>query len=175
MSDPTEIVAILDDNYNELFNSSSQVLRALVREGAKLMKHPLETGETIADHIVFEPVGIEISLILDRTQYIDNFQEIKSLYKAATKLTIQTRVETYDDMYILEIPHDESAAMADTVAVAVKFEQAIFVNPQYQQLPPSKVAKSSNSSTAKTGQKQGSDASSSQSSAAFDLIFGSGK
>lgn len=175
MSAPVEIVAILDDGYNELFQSSRQTLRALIREGAKLMKHPLETGESISDHIVYEPVGAEISLILDPAEYVDNFQQIKSLFKTAKKLTIQTRVETYENMYILEMPHDESAEMADTVAVAVKFEQAIFVDPQYQQLPPSKVKKSSSSSTAKTGQKQGGDASASQSSAAYDLIFGSGK
>jgi hypothetical protein len=170
-----EVVAILDDSYNELFESSRQTLRALVREGAKLMRHPVEDGELISDHIVYEPVGVEVSLILDPAQYVDNFQQIKALFKAATKLTIQTRVETYENMYILEMPHDESAEMADTVAVAVKFEQAIFVSPQYQQLPPSKVKKSSNSSTAKTGQKEGTNANASQSSAAFDLIFGSGK
>jgi len=49
-----------------------------------------------------------------------------------------------------------------------------FVTPQYAPLPASNVKKSSNASTVKGGQKQGQEASPKKSSAAYDLIFGSG-
>jgi hypothetical protein len=174
LSAAQDVVGVFDESYNQLF-VLARPLRALIRDGSKLMKHPIETGGTIADHRVFEPVGIELSLILDPAEYQNTYQEIKSAYTGNSKLTVQTRVDTYTDMVILEMPHDETADIADTIAMGIKLEHAIFVDPQYAQLPPSKVKKSSNSSTAKTGQKQGTDANASQNSAAYDLIFGSGK
>lgn len=179
MSDPglsaaQDVVGVFDEDFNQLF-VMARPLRALVRDGSKLMKHPIETGGTIVDHRVFEPIGIELSMILSPAEFQNTYQEIKSAYTGNSKLIVQTRVDTYADMVILEIPHDETGEMADTIAMGLKLEQAIFVDPQYAQLPPSKVKKSSNSSTAKTGQKQGTAASDSQNSAAYDLIFGSGK
>lgn len=178
MSDPgtqaQDVVGVFDDDFKQLF-VMARPMRALIRDQSKLMVHPIETGGVIADHRVFEPIGIILEMILDPEEYKDTYQQIKSAYQSNSKLTVQCRVDSYSDMVILAMPHDESAEILDTVAVGLKLEQAIFVDPQYQQLPPSKVKKSSNSSTAKTGQKQPKDASASQSSAAYDLIFGSGK
>lgn len=174
LSAAQDVVGVFDESFNQLF-VLARPMRALIRDGSKLMKHPIETGGTIADHRVFEPIGIELSMILDPTEYQNTYQEIKSAYKGNSKLIVQTRVDTYVDMVILEMPHDETGEMADTIAIGLKLEEAVFVDPQYAQLPPSKVKKSSNSSTAKTGQKQGTAATPAQNSAAYDLIFGSGK
>jgi len=178
MSDPgtaaQDVVGVFDEGFNQLF-VLARPLRVLIRDGSKLMKHPIETGGTIADHRVFEPIGAELHLILDPDEYQNTFQEIKTAHKDNKKLTVQTRVDTYANMVILEVPHDETGDILDTVAVGLKLEEAIFVDPQYAQLPPEKVAKKSNSSTAKTGQKQAAPATGKQNSAAFDLVFGNGK
>lgn len=145
----------------------------MVREGAKLMEHPVESGATIADHRVRLPIEIDLQLILSPDEYQNTFQQIKTVFKAAEVLSVQTKADTYDNMIMLEMPHDESADMSDTIAVAVKLRGVIFVEAQYQQLPPAKVQTKSNSSTVKTGQKQAKLAPAKKSSAAYDLIFGS--
>lgn len=169
-----DVTGVFDESFNQLF-VNGRPIRALFRPSSKLMKHPIETGGTIADHRVFEPIAAELFLILDEEEFAETYQQIKTAFTDNTKLVVQCRVDSFENMVILEMPHDESGEMPGTVAVAVKLEQAIFVDPQYAQLPPEKVAKKSDSSTAKTGQKQGNAATAPQSSAAFDLIFGSGK
>jgi len=168
-----DVVGVFDQDLNELFEDARAV-RALVRPIKKVMKHPLEDGDTITDFRVFEPVTIELSVILRPETYQDTFQQIMDAYRSDSLLTVQTKVASYGNMTITEPPHDETPDMADTVAVALKLEGVRFVTPQYAPLPASNVKKSSNASTVKGGQKQGQEASPKKSSAAYDLIFGSG-
>jgi hypothetical protein len=178
MSDPgiatqsQDLVGVFDDSYSQLF-ADARPMRALVRESSKLMQHPLETGATVADHRVFLPIQIEIPLVLTPETYQDTFQQIRDAFQQLTVLSVQTKARTYDNMLIEEMPHDEEPEMYDTVTVGLKLLEAKFVQAQYAQLPASKVKKKSNSSTVKTGQKQGGTPTTGQSSAAYDLIFGS--
>lgn len=168
-SDAVDVVGVFDSGFQQLFDGA-RPLRALIREGSKLPEHTVETGATIGDHRVFLPVLIELHMILTPENYQDIFQQIKTAWKDTAALSVQTKADTYSNMFIEEMPHDEQAEMFDTVAVAVKLKQVRFVNAQYAQLPPSKVKKKSNASTTKTGQKQATE--SKKSSAAYDLIFG---
>lgn len=167
-----DVVGVFDEGFNQLFVTARPV-RALVRQGSKLMEHPVESGATIADHRVRLPIEIDLQFILDPEEYQDTFQQIKNVFEAAKTLSVQTKADTYDNMVMLEMPHDESADMADTVAVAVKLRGVIFVAAQYAELPPAEVKTKSNSSTKKTGQKQAKTPTPKKSSAAFDLIYGS--
>lgn len=168
-----DVVGVFDDAGAQLFEDARAV-RALINIRAKIMEHPLESGAVIADHIVFQPTEIELAVIPRSGTYRDTFQQIATAYKAKKTVTVQTKTDTYSDMAIEAMPYDQTSEMFDTVAVGLKLRQAIFVEAQFAQLPPAKVKKKSNSSTSKTGQKTGQAATNGQSSAAFDLIFGSG-
>lgn len=136
------------------------------------MEHPVESGATITDHRVILPVTIELHMILDPAEYQDTFQQIKTAFKEVKTLSVQTKADTYGDMLIEEIPHDEQPDFFDTLAVAVRLKQVILVDAQYAQLPEKQVKKKSNASTVKTGQKQGTAPPEKKSSAAYDLIYG---
>lgn len=172
MSSARDVVGVYDSSFRQLF-PNARTIRALVGEKAKAMEHPLESGATMTDHIVFLPTEIELSFILDPEGFQDTYQQIKAAWQSATLVSVQTKTDTYPDMLILEPPHDEVPEMFDTVAIAVKLRQAILVAAQYAQLPKSQVKKKSNSSTVKTGQKTGGATSGAQNSAAYDLIHGS--
>jgi len=168
-----DVVGVFDDTGAQLFEDARAV-KALVRIRAKIMEHPLESGAVIADHIVFQPNEIDLAVIPRPANYRDTFQQIVAAYKAKKTVTVQTKTDTYANMAIEGMPYDLTSDMFDTVAVGLRLRQAIFVQAQFAQLPPAQVKKKSNASTTKTGQKVAAPANNTQSSAAFDLIFGSG-
>lgn len=168
-----DVVGVFDSAGAQLFENARAV-RALIHITAKIMEHPLESGAVIADHIVFQPTEIDLAVIPRANSYRDTFQQIVTAYKAKKTVTVQTKTDTYSDMAISAMPYDQTSEMFDTVAVGIKLRHAVFVQAQFAQLPQSNVKKKSNSSTSKTGQKVGQPATNGQSSAAFDLIFGSG-
>ena len=170
-SDAVDVVGVFDQDFQQLFQLA-RPMRALIREGSKLMEHPVESGGTITDHRVILPVSIELHMILAPEEYQDTFQQIKSAFKELKTLSVQTKADTYSDMLIEEIPHDESPDFFDTVAVALRLKQVILVDAQYAQLPAKEVKKKSNASTVKTGQKQPKTPTTKKTSAAYDLIYG---
>lgn len=171
-SDAVDVVGVFDEDFNQLF-PDARAIRALVREGSKLMRHPVESGVTITDHRILNPNEVQLSVILRPENYTDTFQDIRAKYLEAKVLSVQTKTGSYSNMLIEDMPHDETSDMADTVAIGLKLTEVQFVTAQYAQLPEKQVKKKSNASTVKTGQKQASTPTPKQNSAAYDLIYGS--
>lgn len=152
-----DVVGVYDANFNQLFEGA-RPLRCVVTERSKIMEHPIETGATVADHVVVLPTEIELSMIPRPEDFDDSYNAIKAAYQAQAFVSVQTKTDTYTSMLIYEIPHDERPETFDTIAIAVKLREAILVNPQFSQLPPAQVKKKSDASTVQTGQKQPADA-----------------
>lgn len=129
-------------------------MAAMVYEVASLMEHPLEDGSTIADHIVFQPVEIDLPLVITGPELTQVFSVLRQFYRAGTILTIQTRVASYPSMVVVEIPHDETADLLDGVSVGVKFREASFVKAAYGGLAPAQVKEKPKASTVKKGSQQ---------------------
>lgn len=165
-----DVVGVFDAGGSQLFVGARSI-RALVNERSKPALHPLETGGTFGDNVVDLPVEIALEVILRPAAFRATYQEIKAVRRARKLVTVQTKTDTYTDMLLHDLPHDETPEMFDTVAIAVKLTQFQLIAPQYKQLTDAK--KPANKSTIKTGQKNAAPATPKQSSAAFDLIFGS--
>lgn len=150
-----DVVAILDFS-NQQVLAEAQFLRATVFDVAKLMEHPLEDGSPTADHIVFQPVEIDLPLMITGDNVKQVWIELRKLYLAGTKLVVQTRVDQYAPMILTEIPHDETPEAVDAITVSVRLREAVFVSAVYGgvALPPAKVKKASQASTAKKGAQQ---------------------
>ncbi len=166
-----DVIGVFDSNLNQLFPNARSV-RAMISPKSKGAQHPLETGGTFGDNVVDLPVTIELSVIIDPADLRNTYQQIKAAKAARNLLLVQTTVDTFSNMMILDIPFDQTAEMFDTVAVAIRLEEFILVNAQYAQLPASSVKKKSNASTVDTGQKNSTPATPAQTSAAYDLFFG---
>lgn len=166
-----DLVGVYDDSFNQLFENA-RPLRCLISERSKIMEHPIETGATIADHVVRQPIEIQLSVIPLPEDFVDSYNAIKAAYLANTFVSVQTKTDTYTNMLIYEMPHDETPEIFDTVAIGIKLREAILVQAQFSQLPASEVKKKSRATTVKTGQKQPTEATPAQSSGAYDLFFG---
>lgn len=152
-----DVVAVFDENFNQVFENARPI-KAAVNEESKIMDHPLETGATISDHQIFLPISIELSLILSRDDYRSVYQQIKQVFRTNTVLTVQTRTDSYPNMLIEKMPHDEDPELFDVIAVALSLRQADFITPQYGTLSSSKVANKSDAATVDKGEQLGKDA-----------------
>lgn len=169
-----DVVAILGPGYTPLF-SLARPLTATVYEDAKLMEHPLETGSSIADHIVFEPVEIELPMVLSgEVEYRQTYAAIKGAFKAGTLLTVSTRSGLYPDMVVTSMPHDERANSFDALEMNIRLRHAVFVTPKTTDLPANKVADPKQASTVKKGGQQTTGASAAKTSAAATAKANSG-
>lgn len=169
-----DVVAILGPGYTPIF-ALARPLTATVFEDARLMEHPLETGAVIADHIVFEPLEIEMPcLVRGEIEYRATYGALKSTFKAGTLLTVVTRSGVYPDMVITSLPHDERPHSFDALELNIRLRHAVFVQPSSEDLPQSKTADAKQSSTVKRGAQQTTTANPARSSAAASTYSNSG-
>lgn len=146
----TDVVCVLNSDLAQVFETARPI-KAMVKEGSKLMQHPLETGSLTTDHRVFLSTEVELSMLLTGEEYRATFQQIRDFYLQGERLTVQTRAASYPDMVIESLPHDESPDIYDGVAVALKLIEARFVEPQFADL---KTSRPASTNTVKRGEQQ---------------------
>jgi hypothetical protein len=143
-------VAVFTQDYVQVFRSA-RTIKATVKEEAKVMEHPVETGATIVDHRIILPVEIELSLILTPTDYQNTYDKIKEAYLNSTLFIVQTKSGIYENQLIQSMPHDESPDNYNTILIALNLKQVIFVTAQYGTTPKN----ASNTNTTNRGVQQG--------------------
>jgi hypothetical protein len=152
-SNAQDVIAVLASDFTQVF-PKARALKLSIGRTSKAMEHPLETGATITDHRIIEPITGELSMILSSVDYRAVYQQVADLFRTGDLLTLQTRVDSFPSMLIEKMPHEESPDVLDGVALALSLKQALFVTPQFSTLPPQKVAKAKDSDTVKRGQQQ---------------------
>ena len=148
-----DVVGVFDSNLRQIF-VEARAVKAVVKEEAKVMEHPLEDGSSITDHKIILPIEIELSVVVQADDFKSVYDKIKQFYLGNELLEVQTKTGTYSSMVIQSMPHDETADMFDTVAIAMKLKEVKLVQPQFGALPPKKVANKNQASTVKKGEQQ---------------------
>ena len=123
-------VAVYDQDFNQVFPLARSI-KAVVKEEAKVMEHPLENGATITDHRVILPVEIELSMILPTPGYQDTYRQIRQYYLNATLLNVQTKSGVYYNQLIAAIPHEENPDLYDAISLALTLKEAQFATTTY--------------------------------------------
>ena len=166
-----DVVAVFETSSGRQVFERARPMKATVSESAKLMTHPLEDGSNVVDHRIILPIGVQLSMILDSNNYRDTYQAIRQSFRDSINFTVQTKTDTYQNMYLQDIPHEESPELFDTITIILNFIEAQFTNIQRQALPPDAVRNANDSSTADRGEQTGTD-SGDRSSAAFRFLSG---
>lgn len=167
----SDLVGVFNqEGFTQLFQQARPI-ELRVKEKAKVMKHPIETGSVITDHEIFEPVEIEMDFLLTNgggiagnilnaskgnglTSGVQSlYQQIRTYYTSGIILMIQTRAATYKNMIIDDIVHKESSEMFDSLLIRVMFQEVQFVTAQYATLPPSSVKNPTDASTQQIGEQ----------------------
>jgi hypothetical protein len=113
-------------SFGQMF-ANARPLKATVRETSKVMEHPVETGAVIADHHIINPVEIDLSMIVNSQFYAATYTQMRQAFVNATLLSVKTRVGTYSDMIIADMPHEEDAEQYDAITIALHLKQVLFV------------------------------------------------
>lgn len=145
-------VVILDnDTFDELFDSVSP-MRLSVQESKRATKFAVEDGTERSDHIVTALTEMQIDLYLyEETR--NSFENLRQAFEEHMLVTVQTKVASYSNMLIVDIPHDETVDLGDAVNVSMRLQQWLAVQPEYGELPPRKVVNPAQSSTVERGQQ----------------------
>lgn len=133
MSASQDVVGVFD-GYSQVFRDA-RPMSADVKEGAKLMEHPLESGAMVTDHMVIQQVEIELLLTLIPATYRDTFQEIKNLFREGKLLTVQTKAEAYQNLIIESLPHEEDPEVFDAIVLPLKLKEVTIVTAEYTEAP----------------------------------------
>lgn len=144
-----DVVGVFTNDFQQVFKNARPI-KAVIKPNSKLMEHPVENGATITDHRIILPTEIELSMILTPDTYRDTYQQIAQFRLNATKLIVQTRVGSFSNQIISDIPHEESADMYNTVAVGLKLKEVQIVTAQFTVVP----RNPANNSTINRGNQQ---------------------
>ena len=117
-----DVVGIFDINFNQVF-PDARPLKASVKDDAMFFKHPLESSANRIDHIIFQPVSISMSLMMSGIDYKSVYQQIKQVYRNQDELIVQTKTDTYENMYVQGMPYEESAENFDSVIMNLLLEE----------------------------------------------------
>lgn len=161
--------SVYDKKDQEVLGGFS-VMSYSVNEDSQFIEHPIETGATIADHHVFNPIEIDcrvamppkgfiltdislVDIVYGRAETFENtYNQLVELYKTSSPLKIKTEANVYTNMYITAMPTDLDVNTADRQIFNITFKEAITVQPQYIKFPVNKVKNPANSSYVKTGE-----------------------
>lgn len=150
ISKATDLVAVLNEELTQIFEGA-YITKASITEESQVMSHPVETGATIVDEIVLQPVSITLNVTLNPNNYRSIYQEIKQAYLSRALLTVQTKSDSYTSMVIERIPHDELPDVFDTITLTIFLKEVVFVETQYEAFKLSAVKKPSDASSQKRG------------------------
>jgi hypothetical protein len=131
------------------FGGNARPMKVNVDETGKLMRHPLEDGSKITDHLVFEPNEITIPVMI-QGDYRPVVEQIRQSYRDGVLFTITTRAGVYRNMALSEMPHEETTDAFDVIVMTLKFGEAVFIKTALGAAVKSK----KHAKTAKRGQVQ---------------------
>lgn len=124
-----DVVQVLDQQTLTQVFSGARPVKAEVRETAQVMKYPVESGVTLSDHRISLPTEISLTCIIPSGQYTQAYPAIRNAWINATLLSVQTRVGTYKNMIIAELPHDEDPDIFSAVTITIKLQEVIMIAP----------------------------------------------
>lgn len=135
--------------------AETSIRNADVNTECQIMEYPIETGVRIADHIVFQPTEIAMSIVFPAILYGSVYSELQSLYANSTKLIILTKARIYRNMVLQGIPHDERPQNINRLIFNLRFKEIIEI-PSSQKTTED-VSDPSNADTLKQGTANLSD------------------
>lgn len=171
-----DVVGVFDSNLNQLF-VEARPMTCRVDESTKMMTHPKENGALQSDHRIVNLIEIELTMILNSADYADVYAQIKTLKTTNSSVTVLTKVDSYENMFLEDMPHQETGANPDSIQISLKLTEA-----QIASTTVTTVTKNpADMPTTRTGAQSGTTATSTPStegnnnkgSLAYSWVFGS--
>lgn len=167
----TQKIAVLSESGSELFTGAINI-GVSVAPSKTFPLHTLENNQVVIDDQYDNQTMITLRVILDPSDYVNTYKEIKSYYEAVTNFSIQTKTDSYSNMYLNSIPHEEDPAMFNTIAMNLEFTQQIIVASTTASKEESDVSSASDTTTVESGSKSTTEDDGTIASRLYDRVFG---
>src|ERR1700744_6114605 len=82
-----DVVQVLNQQTNTQIFSGARPVKAEVRETARVMDYPVETGVILSDHRISMPTEIALTCIIPASQYSIAYVAIRNAWLAPTLLS----------------------------------------------------------------------------------------
>lgn len=165
-----DVVAISDPKSGARLFPKAQLMKCNVSRASKLMDHPLENGSPVTDYKIILPVEIDMGILINSYEKQATYDFIAYAFGTSQFMTVQTNAGVFTNMVVQAMPHDEGPDMWGMLVMSLRLREVQLVTVQFQDLTPADVAKPTDQSTVKSGQKSPT-AIPKQNSAAYDLFF----
>lgn len=143
-------VLILDDQTLSPLWDSQHPMKVSVQESKRVTKFTVEDGTVRNDHIVDDPVEIEIQFVIaDELQ--SRFSELQQTFNDRRLVTIQTKSAVYPSMVVQGLPQEQDNDRADAITVNVRFSQWREIAPEFGTLTMQDVDRAEQSDTVNRG------------------------
>lgn len=139
-----DVVAVFEQNElgaDEQIFEDAHLMHASIGEAAHFYTHPLETGRSIVDHRIIQPVTIDLRIILTSRSSLlgavlrgstdfevtarDTYEQMREFFIAGTFIAIQTRTALYRDQVMQAMPHEETSTLFDGVVLTASLSQIL--------------------------------------------------
>lgn len=147
-----DVTAILSEDGAQLF-STAKILKVSTSPTNTYAQHTIEDGTVVADDKIRNQLRISMSIVLSGDDYTEVYKDIKNASDNNTKFIIQTRVDSYDNMYIEAYPSEESAAIFDTISLTIDFVEQMIGTVVTETLSASDVAQPADVDTTNRGEQ----------------------
>ena len=147
-----DVTAIFDSEGNQLF-STATLIKASISPSNTFAQHAIEDGSVVADNKIVNQIRMSVTVILNSDDYQSAYKDIKSASVGTVMLNVQTRVDTFPNMYIESYPSEESAAMFDTTSVVLNLVEQITGTVITRKLAPADVKASADVDTENRGEQ----------------------
>lgn len=146
------VTALFDEDGNQIFETIG-ILSLSVGQTSVFAEHTLEDGTVVSDNKIILQGRVNGQVVLDSADYVEVYKKLKDAYINTVRFTVQTRVDSYDNMYLESLPYEESSKISGTIAMAISFVEQQFVEVKTGTLPPAKVKAPQNADTVDSGTK----------------------
>lgn len=145
-----DLVQILDDDFIKLFPEAQITEVRRVEENAEIFDHTIEDGSVVSDYKIINPVGIDLLVILNSSDYQSVYFSIRQYWIESTIVRVQTKTATYENQIIKNISHTEVPEMYNAIGMVIVLRQAQVVKAEYGVNP----ALPAHTNTVNRGQQQ---------------------
>lgn len=156
------IIQFFDNNTKEVIFKSTNITNLDAKLNKQAIKYQVEDGTERNNHVIEKAKEIDVSLVLtkvDDKENIASFQELLDYFSNNKLVTVQTKMNIYNNMLIESMPHTESKDIFYGCAINMHLIEWREVKPEYGELKQEQVKDDKHSDTQKTGRQQGTETS----------------
>lgn len=151
-NDMPEIIVSTMEGNDQIW-ADGYFLNVSTNPTATVPAHPLESGSSIADHRIIEPIEATLTILATKATYRQLYSEIRGIHDNSQLVRVHTRTRIMRNMAITAFPDEQNPDMFDAITLDVTLKEMIFVTPSQGTMTSENTRVKADANTVQQGQK----------------------